>query len=87
MTHINLELYRVFCITARLGSISAAAKELYMTQPAVSQSIKTLENKLGGVLFLRTKKGVSLTGEGEIFCKQLKESFLKCRICNPVKLK
>lgn len=61
--HINFELYRIFYITAKLGSISKAAKELFTSQPAVSQSIKLLEGKLGGELFYRNTKGVSLTLE------------------------
>jgi len=69
--YINLELYRIFYITAKLGSISKAAKELFTSQPAVSQSIKLLEGKLGGKLFYRTPKGVSLTLEGEVLFKYI----------------
>ena len=61
---INLELYRTFYITAEAGSISKAAKELFTSQPAVSQAIKSLERKLGGQLFYRTPKGVVLTSDG-----------------------
>ncbi len=62
---INLELYRAFYAVAKTGSLTAAAKELYVTQPALSQSIQSLENQLGGQLFVRTKKGMILTHEGE----------------------
>ena len=62
---INLELYRAFYAVAKTGSLTAAAKELYVTQPALSQSIQALENQLGGQLFVRTKKGMILTHEGE----------------------
>lgn len=73
--HINLELYRVFYITAKLGSISKAAKELFTSQPAVSQSIKLLEGKLGGELFYRNPKGVSLTLEGEVLFKYIEQGY------------
>ena len=43
---VNLDLYRVFHYVARLGSISRASEELYVSQPAVSQSIKRLEEQL-----------------------------------------
>ena len=52
-----------------LGSFSAAAKELSLTQPAVSHHINTLENELGIVLFNRKKSGITLTKQGEIVKK------------------
>lgn len=61
-----LGLYRIFCEVAKCQSFSKAAKALYMTQPAVSQSIMQLEGELDTRLFTRTSKGVSLTSEGEI---------------------
>ena len=63
---IKLDLYKVFCEVAKCGSFSKAAKELYMTQPAVSQSIMQLERELEIRLFTRMPKGVALTNEGEI---------------------
>lgn len=64
----NMELYQVFYITAKAGSLSKAADELFVTQPAVTHSIKQLEAKLGGQLFFRTSRGVTLTTEGrELF--------------------
>lgn len=63
---INLEYYRVFYQVGRLGSITMAAEELCISQPAVSQAIKQLENGLGSQLFVRTSKGVHLTQEGEL---------------------
>lgn len=62
----KLDLYRIFNEVAKCKSFSKAAKTLYMTQPAVSQSIMQLENELDVRLFTRTPKGVSLTGEGEV---------------------
>ena len=61
----NLSLYKIFLETAKSGSISAAARRLYVTQPAVSVGIIQLENELGVKLFFRTSKGIRLTPEGE----------------------
>lgn len=61
---INFDLYKVFCTVAKKGSISAAASELFVSQSAVSQSIKQLETALGGKLFNRGARGVTLTAEG-----------------------
>ncbi len=58
---VNLELYRVFYTVAKCGSLTKAAEELYISQPAVSQAIKQLETQLDGKLFLRTSKGMELT--------------------------
>ena len=62
----NLEYFKTFYYVARCGSISAAAQQLFISQPAVSQIIKHLENDLGSSLFFRTTKGVRLTPEGEV---------------------
>ena len=66
---VNLELYKVFYAVARCGSLTKAAEELYISQPAVSQAIKQLETQLGGQLFVRTHKGMELseTGGKQIF--------------------
>ena len=61
---VNLELYRVFYTVARCGSLTKAAQELYISQPAVSQSIRQLENQLGTTLFNRVHKGMELTKQG-----------------------
>ncbi len=61
---VNLELFKVFYTVVKVGSITRAAKELFISQPAVSQSIKQLEDQLGGRLFVRTSKGMELTPEG-----------------------
>jgi LysR family cyn operon transcriptional activator len=73
--NISFELYRVFYIVAQAGSISRAAKELFISQPAVSQSIKQLEEKLGGQLFIRTAKGIILTTEGEVLFRYIKQAY------------
>ena len=62
----KLDLYKVFCQVAKSKSFSKASKELYMTQPAVSQAIMQLEKELDIRLFNRTSKGVSLTNEGSL---------------------
>jgi len=62
----KLDLYRVFSVVAKNNSFSSAAKDLYMTQPAVSQAMMQLENELGTRLFNRTPKGVTLTTEGSL---------------------
>lgn len=72
---VNLDYYKIFYYVAKCGSISGAAKELFITQPAVSQAIKLLEGKLGGQLFFRTPKGIVLTKEGEVFYKYIGQAF------------
>ena len=63
---IRLEQYRIFYKVAVCGSFTAAAAELYLTQSAVSQAVRNLENGLGVELFIRGKRGVELTQEGEL---------------------
>ncbi|MDT3428908.1 DNA-binding transcriptional LysR family regulator [Paenibacillus forsythiae] len=72
---INLEWYRVFYWTAKTGSLSKAAERLYITQPAVSHTIKRLEGRFGGQLFFRTTKGVTLTAEGEVLLRYVEQAF------------
>ena len=59
---ISTEYYKVFYYVGRLGSITAAAEALCISQPAASQAIKQLEKALNTKLFLRTQKGVRLMG-------------------------
>ena len=67
---INLDLYRVFREVAKSGTISGAAERLYVSQSAVSQAIMQLEEKIGGRLFDRGARGVTLTAEGgELFAR------------------
>lgn len=74
--NINFELYKVFYEVANSGSISKGAEKLMISQPAVTQSIQTLENELGGKLFVRTPKGVVLTHEGQELYEYIKEGML-----------
>lgn len=68
---VNYELYKVFYYVAHTLSFSEASKQLYISQSAVSQSIKVLEKKLGQNLFIRSTKRVQLTPEGEILFKHI----------------
>lgn len=61
----KLELYRIFETVAKCGNISQAAQELFISQSAVSQSIKLLESQLQVRLFTRSTRGVMLTSEGK----------------------
>lgn len=68
---INFELYKVFYHVAATLSFSEASKQLFISQSAVSQSIKVLEKKLSQTLFIRSTKKVQLTPEGEILLKHI----------------
>lgn len=68
---INYELYKVFYHVATTLSFSEASKQLYISQSAVSQSIKTLEKKLDQPLFIRSTKKVQLTPAGKVLLKHI----------------
>jgi DNA-binding transcriptional LysR family regulator len=68
---INYELYKVFYQVAKNLSFSDAADALFISQSAVSQSVKTLEKRLNLTLFIRSTKRVSLTKEGELLLKHI----------------
>lgn len=70
--NIDLELYRVFYVVAKNKHMTKASQELHISQPAISQSIKKLEEQLGGTLFLRSNKGMELTEEGKMFYEYIK---------------
>lgn len=72
---INLEWYRSFYWVAQTGSLTAAAERLNITQPAVSHTIKQLEEKMGGPLFFRTSRGVDLTTEGKVLLRFIEQAF------------
>jgi len=71
---VKLELYRVFKEVADTGNISSAAKNLYISQSAVSQSIKQLETSLQARLFARSPRGVTLTGEGQMLYQYVRSA-------------
>ena len=70
--NIDLELYKVFYTVAKYNHMTKASEELHISQPAISQSIKKLEDQLGGTLFLRSNKGMELTEEGKMFYEYVK---------------
>lgn len=74
MENINFELYKVFYYVAKNKNLSRAANDLFISQPAVSQSLKKLEEELGVKLFYRTKAGMNLTDDGEVLFNYLKKS-------------
>ena len=71
----DLDLYAVFMKTAKSRSISGAAKEMHISQPAVSLAIGRLEEQLGVKLFFRSSRGISLTSEGETLSEHLSSAF------------
>jgi len=64
--NINLELYKIFYVVAKNSHMTKASEELNVSQPAISQSIKKLEEQIGSSLFLRSNKGMQLTKEGKM---------------------
>ncbi|MDF2686068.1 MAG: transcriptional regulator, LysR family [Clostridia bacterium] len=64
--NVSYDWYKIFYYVALNGNITTASEQLFISQPAVSQSIKQLENSLGCILFIRNAKGVKLTDEGEV---------------------
>lgn len=75
MLDCNLEYYRSFYYVARLHSITKAADALFLSQPAITRSIKLLESHLGCRLFVRTSKGMQLTHEGDVLFTHVSKAF------------
>lgn len=71
----QLNLYHIFYITAECGNISQAAKQLYISQPAVSKAISRLEESFGTSLFSRSSRGVVPTEAGKLLYRQLETAF------------
>lgn len=71
----NLSSYWIFYTVANAGNISKAAKELYISQPAISKSIQKLEDGLECKLFSRSSRGVVLTDEGRLLYDHVSEAF------------
>ncbi len=67
----KLDYYKIFYETANCSSFSTAAKKLYISQSAISQCMHQLEEDLNTQLFLRTKRGISLTKEGELLYQKI----------------
>ena len=77
--YADLELYRIFDAVVRMGSFSKAAETLFISQPAVSQSVANLEKQLNTVLFVREARGVKPTAEGQMLFEYINTglSFIK----------
>ncbi len=73
--NINYELYKIFYYVCIHKTISKAAEELFISQPAITQSINNLESKLNCKLFTRTKKGVVFTTEGKLLFEHVQKAF------------
>ncbi len=71
----NLEYYKVFYYAAKTGSLTGAAAELSISQPAVSQSLKQLESSLKAKLFVRALRGIRLTPEGQVLYEYVKAGY------------
>lgn len=71
----NLEYYKVFYYAAKTGSLTLAAAELSISQPAVSQAMKQLEGALGAKLFVRSSRGIRLTPEGQVLYEYVKNGY------------
>ena len=71
----HLSQYRIFYEVARCGNISRAAKELYISQPAISKAISKLEESLNTKLFNRNSRGVQLTKEGAVLYQHISSAF------------
>ena len=70
----DLNLIKIFLTVAESGTLSAASKKLFISQPAITNSIKKLETYLNGSLFVRTSRGVKITPEGQQFYNYCKKS-------------
>lgn len=77
--NVNLEYYKIFYYVGKLGGITLAAEELSITQPAVSQAVRSLERALGTKLFVRTGKGVHLTPAGEVLYAYVRRGYEEIR--------
>lgn len=77
MLDVSIQQMKYAVEIARTGSISQAAKNLYMNQPNLSKSLKELESSLGAAVFVRTPKGVLPTAEGKIFLESAGEILMK----------
>lgn len=72
---INFELYKIFYHAASTGSFSEAARQLFITQSAVSQAISSLEEKTGNALFIRSTRSVKLTDEGRMLFSHIEQAY------------
>lgn len=73
--HTNLEYYKVFYHVAKYKSITLAAEQMAVSQPAVSQSMKQLEKSLSSKLITRSARGIRLTPEGEVLYEYIRRGY------------
>ena len=71
----HLSQYKIFYAVAKAGNISKAAKELFISQPAISKAVSKLEESLGVPLFTRNSRGVQLTVEGQVLFSHVSNAF------------
>ena len=76
MNNISFELYKIFYEVGKTKNITKASNNLFISQPAITQQIKKLENELDCALFYRTKYGIEFTKEGEELFKIVENSIL-----------
>ena len=75
INEINFDYFKTFYIVAKHGNITKASEVLYISQPAITQTIQKLENSLGVNLFIRNKKGVLLTPEGQKIFDEVENAY------------
>lgn len=77
---IDIELYKIFYTVAKYSNITKAAEALFISQPAVTMSIKKLEELLETTLFVRNKRGVILTTEGKVLYEHVSSAMENIKI-------
>jgi DNA-binding transcriptional LysR family regulator len=76
---VDLRLVRYFLVMAEELHFTVAARRLYVSQPALSNQIRRLENQLGAQLFDRSPRGVTLTAAGEAFLPHARNAIAAIR--------
>ncbi len=71
---VSYDLYKIFCKVIHTGNMSVAAKELFISQPAVSMAIRQLEDRMGKTLLIRSPKGIKPTPEGSVLYEYLQQA-------------
>lgn len=80
MKGTSLERYRIFHEIGRTGNLTRAAENLYVSQPNISTALKALEEQLHTTLCIRTKKGITLTYEGQVLFNELEKAFFHIEV-------
>ena len=80
----TLDKYRIFYEVAKSKNITKASERLFISQPAVSQTIKKLEDELSATLFIRNKKGVELTRFGQEVFQRVETAMLSLETINKI---